>query len=115
MNHGRKILYIVITVLVLGLILGYGLFQARKVIAGPEIKVTSIENDAIVSGPTVEIKGYATNVAFLYLDGKQIYTNDSGVFDEVTIVATGTNVLELEAKDKFGREVDKILTIFRNN
>ena len=112
--HGRRVLRVVILIAVCVLIASYALFQARKVIEGPMITIDSPADGILVTQAHIEITGRAKNIAFLYLNGKKIYTNDQGIFREITLVATGTNVLELRAADKFGKEIIRRFTVFRN-
>ena len=52
----------------------------------------------------------------LNLNGRQIYTDKNGHFSEVVILFAGYNVLELKARDKFGREqVTKMEVVYRES
>jgi len=112
--HGRKVIKAVILTIICLLIASYGLFQARKVIEGPLIVIESPIDGSTIDKADLEVIGSAKNIAFLFLNGKKIYTNDQGNFKETTLIGMGTSVLELKATDKFGKEIIHRITVFRN-
>ena len=67
------------------IILGYSGFQARKIIEGPELKVTSLKTGTTVKNPLVEIKGIAYNIKEISLDDRPIYIDEKGNFNEKMI------------------------------
>lgn len=93
------------------LILGYGLFQARNLIAGPEISVSTPKNGDNLTSPLVIISGLATNVAFISLDDRQIFVDKHGNFSEKLLVPSGYSTIKLSAQDKFGRTTQKLLQL----
>ncbi len=112
--RARRIAKIILFCCISLFILGYAVFQARKIIEGPLVNITSPTDGQIVEQSEIIITGEAQNIAFLYLNNKKIFTDDEGIFRETTIVAMGTNVLELKADDKFGNEIIRRVTVFRN-
>lgn len=92
-------------------IAAYSLFQARNVIRGPIIKINSPSNGVSVKDSMIEIKGLAKNISFISLNGKQIFVDKNGNFNEKIILASGYNALKMAAKDKFGRLTEKSLEI----
>lgn len=81
---------------------GYGIWQARFLIAGPEITIESppamVQNDR-----TVTLTGVAENATKLYLNGRPIVTDQSGVFTEAVILENGHTLVGLDAHDRYGR------------
>lgn len=104
---GKTFIGIILICLIIVGIIGYALYQARNILGGPQVKIVTPQNGETVTNPLTEIKGMATNITFLSLNDRQIYTDASGNFDEELLLLPGYNVWTLEAKDKFGRTVSK--------
>ncbi len=96
---------IIYGVLVAGLVVllgAYVLFQARYVIDGPTITLDA-ELSTLQHGPTVELLGQAKNIISLSLNGRTIYTNNDGHFDETLVIPLGYTIVTLVAKGRYGR------------
>jgi len=93
------------------LILGYGFFQARNLISGPEIVVTSPQNGESLSDPLVTITGTATNITLISLDDRQIFVDKQGNFSEKLLVPPGYTIIKLAAQDKFGRTIQRLVEL----
>lgn len=90
----------------------YGLFQARNLIAGPQLFLSSPANGATLEGTTFMVEGTATHISHLALNGRQIFVDDVGVFEEELLVPHGYSILEVRASDRFGREVRQTVQLF---
>lgn len=86
----------------------YGLFKAGSFLTGPKVVIETPQNGRIFSSSDVEVRGWAKNVSLLYLNGRQIFTDQKGNFKETVLLARGYNIVELKAKDKFGREIREL-------
>jgi hypothetical protein len=95
------------------LLASYALFQARFLILGPRLTILSPTDGAAVT-TVIEVEGTATNVAWLTLDDRQIFTDEKGHFKEKLIVGKGTSIISVRARDRFGREREKSVTVFNN-
>jgi len=89
--------------LLCAIIIGYGLWQSRELIAGPVISVESPTNGGVVSDTNVTLSGQVTNVSYITLNGRQIYADTDGSISEPLLLAEGYNVIQLTGTDKFGR------------
>ena len=109
MTHqpGKIALRIIVVSLVVVLMVGYSLYQARNLIHGPEITITSPTPGSTLHAPLVTIAGTAENIAFISLNDRQIFVNSNGDFSEQLLLAPGYNVWTISAKDKFGRVISK--------
>ncbi len=92
-------------------VVGYSLFQAHAIINGPVITVYSPQNGTVYTNTLIEIRGKVENVSYLNLNGKQIFTNSKGEFNEKLLLSPGYNILVLDAKDKFGKKTEKKLEL----
>jgi hypothetical protein len=90
-------------------ILGYSGFEARKILAGPNLKITSPVVHGIMTNPYVQVAGIAKNIKEIKMNGKAIYIDEQGNFNEKFLLVSGYNIIELEAKDKFNKETKKVI------
>ena len=99
---------------ILGVVLvliSYGVFQARNLALGPIVEVTEPADGAVVTSPEITIAGTAKNIAFMTLNGQEIYTDTEGAFSEDRTLSLGYNVITLSARDKFGKETTRTIYI----
>jgi hypothetical protein len=110
-EDGKLILKtLVITVFVL-IILGYSIYQAQKIIHGPEIVVTSPASGSTVRENSIEIVGTTKNISEISLNGRPIFIDESGKFSEKLMLYLGYNIIKLKAQDKFGAKTEKIIEL----
>ncbi|MBI5787097.1 MAG: hypothetical protein HY446_00910 [Candidatus Niyogibacteria bacterium] len=83
---------------------GYLLFRFQDFWRGPDPEIFYPEEGSALSSSHVLAKGASRAVSSLLLNGRPIYTDESGYFEEELILAPGLNVIELRAKSRFGRE-----------
>ncbi len=107
----KLILKISIVIITLLLILGYGLFQARNLINGPEISVSTPKNGENLSNPLIVVAGSANNITHISLNDRQIFVDKQGNFSEKLLVPSGYTIIKLEAQDKFGRSTKKLIEL----
>ena len=89
----------------------YVLFQARFLILGPQIWVTTPRDGDVVTSPVVDVSGRARNAAWLSLNGRQIFTDEKGLWSEKLLVSPGVSIMTLRARDRFGRESEETVRI----
>jgi hypothetical protein len=92
----------------------YCLFQARFLILGPQVSITSHRDGMVVTSPSVTLEGTARNTAWLNLNGRQIFTDEGGHWSEKLILALGPSIMTVRARDRFGRESTKSITLILN-
>jgi hypothetical protein len=93
----------ILPVLLVAVVVGYGLFEARSLIVGPILVVETPTPGATLEGPLFEIRGNARNVTRVRINGHQITTDLSGAFVETRVTPDGIGVLLIEAENRFGR------------
>ena len=98
-----------IIILIIGV---YSFYQARKLIAGPEINIKSPENGATVSQPLVDITGTASNIKDISLDDRPIFIDQQGNFDEKLLLPSGYTIITLKAHDRFKHYTEKTLELY---
>lgn len=93
------------------LLVGYGLFEARKLIEGPEISIAFPTNGSATSSTAVVVSGMAQNIAFLTINDAPAYTDEFGTFVYRFSPPAGYTVITVAATDRFGRSATKSVTI----
>lgn len=98
----RTSLYYVFLAFVGLLLLSYTVFQARFILAGPQIDFTSTMA-SVQQERVVTLEGETANIVRLTLNGREIYTDTNGHFKEALVLENGYTVATLEAHDRYGR------------
>jgi hypothetical protein len=102
----KKILKIIGIAIIVIIVLGYGLFTSHSFISGPKITIYEPINGSTISTSSVEIKGTAQRIQDVTLNGRAIFIDDKGNFNETILLAPGYNVSLFFAKDKFNRTTE---------
>ena len=97
---------------VLVLIAGYGLVEAWPLIIGPSLSIESPAEGASFPDGIVSVRGKASRVALLTLDGATLLHDEQGEFDTTLTFPSGGSILTFAAVDRFGRRVTMTRTIF---
>ncbi|MDE2071299.1 MAG: hypothetical protein KGI70_01025 [Patescibacteria group bacterium] len=100
-----------VIVLIALLVVGYGLFEARKLIEGPVITIDAPKDGSATSSPLVVVVGSAQNIAFLSINDAPAYTNEAGQFVEKFAPPAGYTTVTVAAVDRFGRRALRTITI----
>lgn len=101
----------IIIIAFLIILFGYGLFEVWNYATGPQILLTSPQNGSAVSESLISINGQGKNIKQITLNDRPIVVDESGYFSEKVLLSYGYNVLELKAKDRFGKQTEQELQI----
>ena len=91
------------------IIAGYAYFEARGILFGPSIYVSSSVEQ--VSDPYIEIKGSTQHISALSMNGESVPVTEQGDFDVPYVLAPGFNRIVLDAKDKYGKSTERVVEI----
>lgn len=94
------------------LLVSYGIFNARNLIIGPVIEIFSPAKDMETEENTFTVKGRVKNMTFLSMNEKPIFVDTEGLFEEKLLLSPGSNIIEIEARDRFKNETQKIVKIY---
>ncbi|MFA6338488.1 MAG: hypothetical protein WCW87_00280 [Candidatus Paceibacterota bacterium] len=100
-----------ILLIVVIFIVSYGFYQARNIIAKPQIEITGPKDGSVFTKSFIEIDGKTKNINFISLNDRPIFVTEDGTFKEQLLLLPGYNIMKFYAKDKFGREVVKTLEL----
>jgi len=101
---------ILLAVLAVALI-GYGLFEARRLIEGPTITITAPKNGSATSTAALSVTGTARNISFLTINDHPAYTDEAGNFAFTLSPPPGYASITVTARDRFGRSARKSVFI----
>lgn len=110
-HRDRGSLQTFVFLIVAGILVLYGVFQARDLLAGPRIEIEDPINGTVMKESLIEIKGSAKNISYIKLNDGQIFVDDFGVFSEKLIAQPGYNIIRLSAEDKFGRTTEQLIEL----
>lgn len=85
--------------------------QTRGLLAGPSLEIDSPQNGALLHDPILTIIGVANKIAFISMNGRQIFTDENGAFEESLLLAPGYTIITLSAEDAFKRKIKKQLQV----
>ncbi len=97
------------------LLIVYGVFNARKLIEGPQIEVFEPTSGVEMRTNPISIKGVAKNITFLSLNEKPIAIDTAGIFEEKLLLSPGYNTIRIYAKDRFKQDTVKEIKIYYND
>ena len=106
----RMIRIAVISIVAL-LIVAYAIWRSLNYARGPIINIYQPLNGSAIATSTVNIIGQALRVNSLSLNGKTVFIDEAGNFNETIVIFPGVNVLTFDAHDQFGRETTKELEV----
>lgn len=90
---------------------GYGLFEARALLAGPLLSVDFPQNGALVYGTLYEVRGDASQVSRVSINGRTASLDKHGSFNEPFLTPKGGGTLVVRAEDRFGRMSERRIDI----
>ncbi len=105
------ILLIAIAAVTLGV---YAYFQFREYLRGPVLTIEEPLDGTLSTTSIVMLRGNARNASFITLNGRQIFTDERGRFNESLLLQDGYSIMTFEAKDRFGHRVEKRLELVYN-
>ncbi len=107
----KKTLLVLLVLGSVGGIIGYGFFEARRLLEGPSIVVLSPQDGSATSESLLTIEGVARNISFLTINDKPALTDESGHFTKKMAAPPGVAVVSVEGVDRFGRKASSDVRI----
>jgi len=90
-------------------IAAYAYFEARGILYGPTISI--VQGESTVHDPYVIVRGKASHIVSLMLDGQSVPVTKDGAFEIPYLLAPGTNHLFFTARDTYGGQRDQTIEI----
>jgi hypothetical protein len=98
----RKLLRTIGVFTIVLVTLAYIAYQARNIIQGPALTLTG-DYTAVQHEKIITLTGTTHNIVKLTLNGKEIHTDEAGVFSHDVVLENGYTIMTLAAEDRFGR------------
>jgi len=83
----------------------YGLYRARGFLEGTKIIIDEPRNGQVFQNSYIDVMGRAKNITSISLNNRQIFIDENGKFRENLLLGRGYNIIEMQAQDKFGRNI----------
>ncbi len=103
----RTVLTYLLVLIGVGCLVAYVAFQARFLIAGPQI-ILQNEPASVQNSPTVTLSGTARNITRMTLNDRQVFTDQTGYFSEAFVLENGYTIATIKAVDRYGRETEVV-------
>lgn len=116
MLHNTPTLHkIFLSIAVLSLV-GYAFFNSRFLLQGPEIVLADVNSDSnIIHTDTKDfsLKGKVKHSSYITVNNRPIMVDESGNFNEKLLLSNGVSIIDIYARDKFGKEArEKIDVVY---
>lgn len=103
----RTVVKVIALIILVIFISAYAAFQARFLIIGPQIKLID-EPSTEQSDRVISLRGNAFNITRLWLNDRQIFTDEKGYFKEAIVLENSYTITTLRATDRYGRETSVV-------
>ncbi len=97
--------------LISGMFLSYCIFAFRSYILGPSLVLFEPTHGGIVESPLVTIRGNAHSISEISVNDRPIFVSPDGNFVDQLLLSYGYNIIEVTAKDRYDRSVQKQLLL----
>lgn len=87
----------------------YAFSRTVNFLRGPSLTIEKPADNEYILGTDATIEGRASRVSALSLNGREIFTDEKGIFRERLPLLSGYNIITVRATDKFGRIVAKTI------
>lgn len=81
--------------------------QVKAIVDPPTLTLYTPEDGYVTANSTIVIRGQTEKESTVLLNGKEIQTNNSGLFQETVTLANGINTLTVSAHKRHGKEVSE--------
>jgi len=102
-------------ILFLILVVWYFWHEIKFLIKAPELEVYQPPADITINQENFEIIGKTNPVAYLTVNGQEVYIDREGNFKKEIELSAGVNTIKIEAKNRFGKTNTIIRRIIFNN
>ncbi len=102
----RNTLLAVLAVILIIASMAYVAFQARHLLSGPQVFLEDMDY-TVSTERALAIRGQAKNIVNISLNGKQIFTDKNGAFEEKVVLENGHTTAIIRAEDRYGRQISR--------
>lgn len=104
-----------ISFMILFLIIGvFSYMKTDFLRKGVQITDATINIDQTSTSSITRVSGNAKNAIYLSLNGREIFIDKDGTFNEPISLLSGLSIVTIDAQDKFGKTAEKKFEIIYN-
>ena len=107
----KKVLTVTATAMLTVIVFGYAYFRMEDFLEGPILSISAPKNGEMFGSALISVTGTSKNLSYLNMNGRKIFTDKTGNWDEKLLLQPGLNIIETRATDRFGRETKKLLNV----
>jgi len=96
-------------------ILGYATTRTFAFIRGPILTIRYPQDYTVIQERLITLQGTATHIATLHVNGREIFTNEEGLFEDRLLLPPGYSIMTVSAQDQFGRSITKTIHLTRGD
>ncbi len=99
-------------------LVGYAFFNSRFLLQGPEIVLANIDKSASsniirTDSKNLLLQGNIQHSSYITINNRPIMVDEAGNFNEKLLLSNGVSVIDIYARDKFGKEArEKIDVVY---
>ncbi|MAF13627.1 MAG: hypothetical protein CMI53_01910 [Parcubacteria group bacterium] len=86
-------------------------FKFKSIVREPTLIISSPANNFVTEENFIEVKGQTEPEVTLEINGQQILANDEGQFSEIIDLHAGSNIIELRAETRHGKETKEYIQV----
>ena len=94
------------------ILLGYGAMEARPLVSGPSLALTSPADGQTSPDGLITVSGRAMRVSELTINGDPVLMEEHGAFSRLIVLPRGGAILTVVATDRFGRTITKQESVY---
>lgn len=87
----------------------------KDVLGGVTIDAKIEQSEDISTNNLFNIKGNAEHAAFITINGREIFIEKNGNFNEYIALPDGYSVVTFFARNKFGKDTEKTMKVYTSN
>ena len=91
------------SILLVGAILAYLLWQFSALAAPPQLTITSPDGDQALTGSVIDVGGRTTPGADISVNDSLVFTDTDGAFSEKVALQDGVNAIRIVSRSKLGK------------
>lgn len=103
-----KFLLLIASIFLIG---AYIIFQYSSLFFPPPLEINTPKNGSVFESNVVEIKGKTDPYSTVFINDDETYVDISGEFQKSLYAFSGDNKIEIIAKNRFGKETRKVVTV----
>lgn len=99
----RVIIFRIIGLCIFGIILWFSYTRFSGYLSGPVMIENSLEDIYETSTSTIVFEGSGKRIDALQINGRETTLNSDGTFREMVVLLPGSNIIEVDIFDQFGK------------